>query len=118
MALYDANQFSRGIITVLTLTNSARTVSTTPIRIRGVLVNNVAAAAEEISFRQVDDSPVYFTMSTPAEINFQYVPLMIELPDLEVILTSAGDVDLAFFIEEPRQRQKVDELAFSHTVIA
>ncbi len=109
MAYNDTSEYPRGIAVKLALTDTAVTVSTTPIKISGILIINTAAASESIDFRQVDDAPVYFTITTDILIGSQYFPLKVELPDLEIISTS-GDVDVTIFFENGG--------SFSHTIIA
>ncbi len=96
MAYNEWSEFPRQLIRIDALTNVAKTVSTTPINISGILVTNRAANAELVLFREVDDTPEHFAINIGISAT-EFFPIRCHLPDLEVILDGAGDVDITIF---------------------
>ncbi len=97
MGFNELSEWPRGVIRIDALTNVAKTVSTGPIRISGILVSEQAGAAEVVRFREVDDAPEHFSLNIAAN-ETKFFAVKVNLTDLEVILDSTGNVDVTIFL--------------------
>lgn len=96
MAFNDWTEFPRRTIRIDALTSTPKTVSTTPIKVSGILVSNQQASAEVIRFRAVADTPEYFSINIPASLT-EYFPIRAQFADMEVVTDGGADVDVTFF---------------------
>lgn len=96
MGFNDFSEWPRNIIRLDALTNTAKTISATPIKVSGIIISEQAGASEIVRFREVDDDPEYFSLNIGAN-ETKYFPIRAEFADLEAITDSAANVDVTIF---------------------